>query len=169
MSDGASQSSWRRHMAADPKTFVTCAGVMARSGASTENPRAGFVVPRPNRVDSTHCQLKAHPIGILAGRLKIGEELPPLRSDGKAGQALRQYLGRREVWKALQAEAEAVGETLTPYSLRHRFSKEAHRLGIPVLDICRAMGHSLEVHQSNYSRFMPDSTAAAFEKALLKD
>ena len=36
----------------------------------------------------------------LAGRLKIGEELPPLRSDGKGGQAFRQYLGRREVWKA---------------------------------------------------------------------
>ena len=102
----------------------------------------------------------------LAGRLKIGEELPPLRSDGKGGQAFRQYLGRREVWKALQAEAEAVDETLVPYSLRHRYSKEAHRLGIPVLDICRAMGHSLEVHQQNYSRFMPDSTAAAFERAL---
>ena len=102
----------------------------------------------------------------LEGRLKIGEELPPLRSDGKAGQALRQYLGRREVWKALQAEAEAVGEQLVPYSFRHRFSKEAHRLGVPVLDICKAMGHSLEVHQQNYSRFIPDGTAAAFAKAV---
>ena len=110
--------------------------------------------------------VKGAPDWNLAGRLKIGEELPPLRSDGKAGQALRQYLGRREVWRSLQGEAEAVGEQLVPYSFRHRFSKQAHKLGIPVLDICRAMGHSLEVHQSNYSRFMPDSTAAAFEKAL---
>lgn len=102
----------------------------------------------------------------LEARLEAGEELPQLRREEKAGQALGQYLGRRPVWKKLQEEAAAVGEQLVTYYFRHRFSKEAHRLAIPVLDICITMGHSLEVHQQNYSRFMPDGMAAAFAKAI---
>ena len=109
--------------------------------------------------------VKGAPDWNLEARLKIGEQLPPLRAEGKAGQALVTYLGRRAVWRALKAEAEAVDEVLTPYSFRHRFSKEAHRSAVPVADIAAAMGHSIEVHLGSYARFTPDSTAAAFAKA----
>jgi len=98
----------------------------------------------------------------LEARIKAGEELPPLRTDGKGSQALTGYLNRREVWKALKAEAEHAGETLTAYSFRHRYARESHRAGITVADIANAMGHSVEVHLQSYARFTPDATAAAY-------
>jgi hypothetical protein len=39
-------------------------------------------------------------------------------------------LGRQNIWNQLKAEATDFGEVLVPYSLRHRFSYEVHRLGI---------------------------------------
>ena len=98
----------------------------------------------------------------LEKRIAAGEELPPLRTDGKGAQALSTYLRRREVWQALQAEAEHSGEQLTPYSFRHRYARECHRAGLSVADIANAMGHTIEVHLGSYARFTPDATAAAF-------
>ena len=98
----------------------------------------------------------------LEARIKAGEELPPLRTDGKGSQALTGYLNRREVWKALKAEAEHAGETLTAYSFRHRYARESHRVGITVADIANAMGHSVEAHLQSYARFTPHATAAAY-------
>lgn len=123
-----------------------------RTGATTE-PRRLHAMPVSDDWD-------------LMARLANGEQLPPLGAPGKAAEALSTYLRRRPVWQELKAEAEQFGEQLTCYSFRHRFAKECHRRGIPLADICAAMGHTAEVHLSSYARFQPDSTAAAFEKVL---
>ena len=88
--------------------------------------------------------------------------MPPLNREGDGGQALNQYLRRRKVWMALRDEAEHQGEELTPYSFRHRYSKQSHAARLPVSEIAEAMGHSLEVHLRSYARFKSDSTAANY-------
>lgn len=101
----------------------------------------------------------------LQARIQIGEELPPLQSNGEGAQALNNYLSRREVWRALKAEALNSGEQLTAYSFRHRYAKASHAAGLPVANIAEAMGHTIEVHLGSYSRFKPDSTAELYAKA----
>jgi integrase len=98
----------------------------------------------------------------LQARLEVGEQLPPLNREGDGGQALNQYLRRREIWKALRDEAEHNGEQLTPYSFRHRYAKQAHAARLAVAEISEAMGHTIEVHLKSYARFKPDKTAANF-------
>jgi integrase len=98
----------------------------------------------------------------LSQRIGLGEELPPLGKPGKGGEALGTYLRRLAVWKALQAEAEKSGETLTPYSFRHRFAQQSHQAGIALVHIAEAMGHSIAVHLTSYARFTPSGTAAAY-------
>ena len=46
----------------------------------------------------------------LQERLQVGEQLPPLNRDGDGGQALNQYLRRRDVWMALRDDAKQQGE-----------------------------------------------------------
>ena len=94
----------------------------------------------------------------LLSRLQINEELPPLNSDGEGGNAVNTYLRRRPVYIALRKEADADGETLTPYSFRHRYAKRSHAMNLPLANICAAMGHTIEVHLKSYARFQPDST-----------
>ena len=98
----------------------------------------------------------------LQARLEVGEKLPPLNREGDGGQALNQYLRRREIWMALRDEAEHNGEQLTPYSFRHRYAKQAHAARLAVAEISEAMGHTIEVHLKSYARFKPDKTAANF-------
>jgi integrase len=98
----------------------------------------------------------------LQARLEVGEKLPPLNREGDGGQALNQYLRRREMWMALRVEAEHNGEQLTPYSFRHRYAKQAHAARLAVVEISEAMGHTIEVHLKSYARFKPDKTAANF-------
>jgi hypothetical protein len=59
----------------------------------------------------------------LQARLEVGEKLPAVKREGDGGQALNQYLRRRQAWMALRDEAEHNGEQLTPYSFRHRYAK----------------------------------------------
>jgi len=101
----------------------------------------------------------------LRGRMQIGEQLPPLGRDGKGGEAVGTYLRRKGAWTQLRAEAEAQGEELTPYSLRHRFAREAHAARLPVATIATAMGHTVAVHLQSYARFQPDGVADAFAAA----
>ena len=98
----------------------------------------------------------------LQSRLQMGEKLPPLNREGDGSQALNQYLRRRKVWMVLRDEAEHQGEELTPYSFRHRYSKQSHAARLPISEIAEAMGHSLEVHLKSYARFKPDATAANY-------
>ncbi len=95
----------------------------------------------------------------MQARLEIGEELPPLQSDGDGAQTLNNYLRRREVRRTLKAEAVNTGEHLTAYSFRHRYAKASHAANLPVANIADAMGHTIEVHLGSYARFKPDATA----------
>ena len=94
----------------------------------------------------------------LQARLQIGEELPPLRTEGKGAQAVTSYLRRRKTWMAMIEEADHAGEQLTTYSFRHRYAKESHTKNLPVANIAEAMGHTMEVHLKNYGRFKPSGT-----------
>lgn len=104
----------------------------------------------------------------LIERLQIQEALPPLGPVGKAGDAVKTYLNRQPIWRQLKDEAEATGDILVPYSFRHRYSYEGHRLGIPAKDLSQAMGHSLECHLRAYARFTSNTTAIAFETATAR-
>ncbi len=95
----------------------------------------------------------------LQARLQVGEQLPPLNRDGDGGQALNQYLRRRQVWMMLKNEAQKLGEQLTPYSFRHRYAKGMHAANIPIANISEAMGHTIDVHLKSYARFKPNATA----------
>lgn len=99
----------------------------------------------------------------LQGRVHIGELMPSLGQEGKAGEALGTYLRRLPAWASISEEASREGQQLTPYSFRHRFSAEGHRRGLQPKQIADAMGHTLEVHMSSYARFMTRDLANAFE------
>ncbi len=101
----------------------------------------------------------------VAGRRRIGEELPPIGSTG-GGDALGCYLKRTTIWQALRAEVTAAGETLTPYSLRHRYAAEGHRLGLADHLLAELMGHSLESHHRAYSQHL--NQASAVQQALAR-
>jgi integrase len=101
----------------------------------------------------------------VAGRLRIGEELPPIGSTG-GGDSLGTYLKRTTIWQVLRAEVAAAGETLTPYSLRHRYAAEGHRLGIADHLLAELMGHSLESHHRAYSQHQ--NQASAVQQALAR-
>ena len=66
---------------------------------------------------------------------------------------------------ALRKEAAAEGETLTPYSFRHRYAKRSHAMNLPLANICAAMGHTIEVHLKSYARFKPDATQDLYAAA----
>ena len=101
----------------------------------------------------------------MQARLEIGEELPPLQSNGEGAQALNNYLSRREVWRSLKAEALNTGEQLTAYSFRHRYAKASHAAGLPLANIAQAMGHTISVHLISYARFTPDATGDLYAQA----
>ena len=101
----------------------------------------------------------------LLQRVKIGEELPPLGAQGKAGESLGTYLRRKQVWQLLKAEAIHAGEELVPYTFRHRYAKRSHAMRIPIANVASAMGHTVEVHLQSYARFTPDATANLYAEA----
>tara|TARA_B100001248_G_scaffold246467_1_gene217080 strand:- start:63 stop:1250 length:1188 start_codon:yes stop_codon:yes gene_type:complete len=101
----------------------------------------------------------------LQQRLEIGEKLPPLGQEGAAGMAILTHIKRRSIYKQIKDEALLIGQHAVPYSFRHRYSKESHANGIPIANIAASMGHSVEVHLDNYSRFAPDGTVDIYAKA----
>ena len=101
----------------------------------------------------------------LQSRIQINEELPPLNREGDGGNAVNQYLRRRDTYMALRKEAEAEGEMLTPYSFHHRYAKRSHAMNLPLANSCAAMGHTIEVHLKSYARFKPDATQDLYAAA----
>ena len=95
----------------------------------------------------------------LQARLQVGEQLPPLNSEGNGSEALSRYLRRRQVWLTMREDAKSLGERLTPYSFRHRYAKGMHAANVPIANISEAMGHTIEVHLKSYARFKPNATA----------
>lgn len=139
----------------DPQLWCT---YQKKSGGGQTMPRPLYPLPVFD-IDGSNPDWK------LLARLQIGESLPPLGGDGKAGDAVNTYLSRQLIWRQLKEEVKATGETLVVYSLRHRYSAEGHRLGIPPKDLSQAMGHSLECHLRAYARFTSSETANAFAAA----
>ena len=101
----------------------------------------------------------------LQQRLEIGEKLPPLGQEGAAGMEILTHIKRMSIYKQIKDEALLIGQHAVPYSFRHRYSKESHANGIPIANIAASMGHSVEVHLDNYSRFAPDGTVDIYAKA----
>lgn len=132
-----------------------------KGGGGQTRPRQLFSLPIRD-IDGTV------PDWNLIGRLQLREDLPPLGPTGRAGEAANTYLKRQFIWQQLRAEAAAFGEVLVPYSLRHRYSYEGHRLGISAKDLSQAMGHSLECHLRAYARFTSNETAKAFAAATAR-
>ena len=106
----------------------------------------------------------------LVERIENEEELPPLGQEGKGGEALGTKLRRNPTWKKFKRQAEKLREELVPYAFRHRFAKTAYarsiELGLTTKDICLVMGHTKEVHEANYARFIPDGTYDKFKKKV---
>ena len=102
----------------------------------------------------------------LQTRVELGEALPSFgKNDGEAAERLRTKLKRNKLWKLYRIETQDIGEVLVPYSFRHRYAKQSHAQKFPLANICNAMGHTLEVHLQNYSKFLPDDTGGMYDKA----
>ena len=102
----------------------------------------------------------------LQTRVELGEALPSLgKTDGEVAMRLRTRLKRNKLWKLYRIETQDIGEVLVPYSFRHRYAKQSHAQKFPLANICNAMGHTLEVHLQNYSKFIPDDTGGMYDKA----
>ena len=106
----------------------------------------------------------------LQERLEKDEALAPIGKEGKASDALKTRLSRNPVWNKFKKQAEKQKEVLVPYAFRHRYAKIAHsrsvEMNLSIKDIAFVMGHTVEVHQQNYARFMPEDTHAKFEKQI---
>ena len=97
--------------------------------------------------------------GDLASEMSSGAlELPLLNTD----TALNTYLHRRPAWNELKKKYESLGEWLRPYVFRDSYSFRAHKRGLNLNVICKAMGHSLAVHQRHYIWAREDTALDAF-------
>ena len=93
-------------------------------------------------------------------------ELPSLTAKGNGvAEAIRKYLERRSCWSSLKAKVESRNEQLGTYSLRHSYSVRGHRAGIDSGSMANAMGHSLDVHNSEYPYSTNETTQSAFDRA----
>tara|TARA_Y100001968_G_scaffold212337_1_gene195426 strand:- start:292 stop:618 length:327 start_codon:yes stop_codon:yes gene_type:complete len=99
--------------------------------------------------------------------------LPPLGKEGDAAASIKIYLSRRKVWNAIKKEITKEKQKSTPYSFRHRYAYYGHNR--PKADgsyrapkqVADAMGHTLETHLLNYSRFPTKDLASAFDETSL--
>lgn len=97
---------------------------------------------------------------LLAQLAERGNEALPdaVTCPERAGQALRQYLGRQQIWRSLVEETastpspDGAGQTLVPYSLRHGYALRAHEVyGVSPRATAAMMGHSLKTHGDAYA------------------
>ena len=109
------------------------------------------------------------PIPLMGTTFNLVEEwdtlkLPPTVNGKQLGNALRKL----PYWRELMARAEARGEKLPPYSLRHSYSQLGEEAGVNKADLCHAMGHSEEVHNRQYTTSTAASVRRSFQKAFSK-
>ena len=105
----------------------------------------------------------------LLEKVEKKEELPSLGDVASGG--LGKHLSRSKIWQKFKQDAKDLGEEIKPYSFRHRYAKVAYarsvQLNLSTKDICLVMGHTKEVHDQNYARFIPDGTHDKFAKQLV--
>lgn len=98
--------------------------------------------------------------GDLAEAIDSGAlELPVLNTD----TALNTYLHRLPAWNHFKKQCEKRDEWLRPYVFRDSYSYRAHTHGLNSNVICKAMGHSLSVHQRHYVWATEDTVFDALE------
>lgn len=89
------------------------------------------------------------------------DQMPPLRA-GESGESLGTYLKRRRLWQELRNHYTAIGEKLVPYSMRHGYAHRAHIvLGLAPKVAATLMGHSVQTHLAEYSRWCGDDVVDA--------
>jgi integrase len=151
------------HVKKDPKTkedYWWCS-YEKRTGGGVTKPRRLF--PLPLIDDAKHAEWD------LLNRWENRKiHLPSLVSGNGAADAIATYLNRRDGWKTLKAEAEAMGERVSCYSLRHSYSVRGHQRGIDNGSMALAMGHSIEVHCRSYPWATEAGAAAAFARARIQ-
>jgi integrase len=79
----------------------------------------------------------------------------PLLFPGKHDGHLNLQWFRRNHWTA--ALDSAGGERRTPYALRHTFASWSIAAGVPLFDLARFMGTSVEQIDRTYGHLLPDS------------
>ena len=81
--------------------------------------------------------------------------LPPLGSEDKhAARSFIRVLQRNKFWKKLEADAAAVGKTISTYSFRHQYCYRGAVMGGLDADfLAENMGHSLDTHMKSYRDF----------------
>ena len=85
------------------------------------------------------------------------------------GKALGAQLRKLEFWMEMKAKfQEESKEELVPYCLRHSYSQIGEEAQLPQADLCRAMGHSREVHNRQYTTSTDRSVRRSFQKAFPK-
>ena len=104
----------------------------------------------------------------LQERIKLGEPMPYLGRGGEVAMTINTHFRRWDLWQQYRKEAEKVKHVCVTYSFRHRYAKAAHARGCLTKNIAEAMGHTKEVHDANYGRFMPDGTTEMFKEANKK-
>jgi hypothetical protein len=73
-----------------------------------------------------------------------------MNRDNRLVRELSNYLGER-------FKTREVG--FQPYDLRHRYAIRGHELGVPIDDMARWMGHSVETHTQTYQKWMKEETS----------
>ena len=101
----------------------------------------------------------------LQTRVELGEPLPTLGvKDGETAAAIRIKLRINKLWNLYRIETKDISEELVLFSFRPRYVKQSHSEKFPLVNICKAMDHRMEVHLQNYSRFILD----LFQMELLR-
>ena len=94
--------------------------------------------------------------------------LPPLGAEDKhAARSFIRALQRNKFWQKLEADAAAVGKTISTYSFRHQYCFRGAVLGGLDADfLAENMGHSLATHLQSYRNFYLDKVKKKrFEEA----
>lgn len=94
---------------------------------------------------------------------RTGEGDGPVFTGGRGGAVEEAYLRKRLVHFA---EAAKLGKRITPYSLRHSFGTRMAREGVPLFDIAKLMGTSVQMVERHYAHFDPARGAEHLERVF---
>ena len=110
--------------------------------------RTGAGYTKPRRLEAFHLEWEKD--WQLIERLKAGEALP--KTSKSVGTAAMEYLRRKSFFKDLYDQGACTK------SFRHSYSKRCHQqYGLIAEEVAKFMGHSVDVHMSEYSDWVTES------------